>query len=151
MPRPSRLATLTANELTSVPADTACRMPSEPSTAAPPTSTGSDAATSDPKINTSRIRVIGRLIASARPRSRVERADDASASAIAPESCTFAPSTANLSSIARYEASLAASSSPARVITATALDLFLAVYCADFADQYEVVPVTADLGSLASE
>src|SRR4051812_17029961 len=151
MPRPSRLATLTAKELTSVPAETACRMPSEPSTAAPPTSTGSDAATSEPKSSTSRIRVIGRLIASALPRSLVDRADDASASAIAPESRTVAPSTANLSSIARYESSLAASSSPARVITATALDLFLAAYCGDFADQYEAVPATADLGSLPSE
>src|SRR4051794_10235633 len=142
MPSPSRLATLTANELTSWFAEIACRMPSEPSTAAPPTRTGSDAATSEPKISTSRMRVIGSEIASAVPRSEVDLAEDASARVVAPDSCTVAPSTANRPDTARYESSLAASSSPARVTTATALDLFLAAYCADRPVQYEVLPVT---------
>ena len=65
MPRPSRLATLTANELTSWVSAIACSTPSEPSTAAPPTSTGSDAATSEPKMNSSRISTIGSEIISA--------------------------------------------------------------------------------------
>ena len=57
---------MTANELTSVPYAIACSTPSEPSTAHPPTSTGSDAATSEPKMSSSRISTIGSDTASAK-------------------------------------------------------------------------------------
>ena len=146
MPSPSRLATLTANELTSVCEATACRMPSEPSTARPPTSTGSAAATSEPKMNSSSTRVIGSEISSAVPRSDVDRVDEASSSGTPPASCTVAPSTAKSSLIARNWSILAASSGPTSVITATALDLSLAAYWADLLCQYDEVDLTADGG-----
>lgn len=122
MPRPSRLATFTANELTSWVSATACSTPSEPSTAQPPISTGSAAATSEPKMSSSRISTIGSEISSADARSRVDRSDEVWLSGTPPASWTWAPGTVKASSISAYASIFSASSSPTRVITATALD-----------------------------
>ncbi len=126
MPSPSRLATFTANELTSCPRAIAFSTPREPSTAQPPTITGREAAISEPKMNSSRISTIGIEISSADPRSSVDRWLLVCASGISPASCTVAPSTPNRFATALYASSFPASSSPASVITATALDLSLA-------------------------
>jgi hypothetical protein len=151
MPRPSRLATFTANELTLWDSAIACSTPSEPSTAAPPTTTGSAAATSEPNTSSSRISTIGSEIASAKARSRVDRRDDASPRTAAPATWVRAPDTASRSSTARNDSSFAESSSPARVSTATALRRSADAYCgARSAAQYEVLALTASAGNWSS-
>ena len=150
MPRPSRLATFTANELTSWCSAIACSTPKEPSTAAPPTRTGSAAATNEPKMNSSSTSTIGSEIASATARSLVDRLAARRPSAAPPATSVLAPSTLSRSLIARNDSSLLASSAPASVSTATALDLVRGTYCAASSGQYDVQPAHCARGSAAS-